>query len=169
MWWSRELPYCSQLLNGGTATCIFPGSFYLSIYIFLKCSSCCCSVAKLCVTHHDPMDCSMPGLPVPHYLLEFAQIDVHPSVVPSNRFILCHPLLLLPSIFPSIGVFSNELAPHIRWPRYWSFTYDLESGSDSYFFSTTSYAIKLCNSDFHVEDLCHMILHVTCPYMPLIP
>ena len=44
------------------------------------------------------------------------------SVMPSNRLILCHPLLLLPSIFPSIRVFSNELALHIRWPKYWSFS-----------------------------------------------
>ena len=44
------------------------------------------------------------------------------SVMPSNRLILCHPLLLLPSIFPNIRVFSNELALHIRWPKYWSFS-----------------------------------------------
>ena len=43
------------------------------------------------------------------------------SMMPSNHLILCHPLLLLPSIFPSIRVFSNESAPHIRWPKYWSF------------------------------------------------
>ena len=45
------------------------------------------------------------------------------SVMPSNHFILCHPLLLLPSIFPSIRVFSNESALHIRWPKYWNFCY----------------------------------------------
>ena len=44
------------------------------------------------------------------------------SVMPSNRLVLCHPLLLMPSIFPSIRVFSNESALHIRWPRYWSFS-----------------------------------------------
>ena len=47
------------------------------------------------------------------------------SVMPSNRLILCRPLLLLPSIFPSIRVFSNELAPHIRWPNYWSFSFSI--------------------------------------------
>ena len=46
------------------------------------------------------------------------------SVMPSNHFILCHPLLLLPSIFPSIRVFSNESALHIRWPKYWSFSFN---------------------------------------------
>ena len=47
------------------------------------------------------------------------------SVMPSNQLILCHPLLLLPSVFPSIRVFSNELALHIRWPKYWSFSFTI--------------------------------------------
>ena len=47
------------------------------------------------------------------------------SVMPSNHLILCHPLLLLPSIFPSIRVFSNEAALHIRWPKYWSFGFNI--------------------------------------------
>ena len=55
-------------------------------------------VSTLC----NPMDCSMPGLPIYHQLMSIV------SVMPSNRLILCHPLLLPPSIFPSIGVFSNE-------------------------------------------------------------
>ena len=53
------------------------------------------------------------------------------SVMPSNHFILCHPLLLLPSIFPSIRVFSNESALCIRWPKYWSFSFSI-SPSDEY-------------------------------------
>ena len=65
----------------------------------------CCSVVKSCTTLFDPTDCSIPGFPVLHYLLEFAQIHVH-CVGDSNDLILCHPLLLLPSIFPSIRVFS---------------------------------------------------------------
>ena len=47
------------------------------------------------------------------------------SVMPSNRLILCHPLLLLPSIFPNIRVFSNETVLHIRWPKYWSFSFSI--------------------------------------------
>ena len=47
------------------------------------------------------------------------------SVMPSNHLILCHPLLLLPSIFPSIRVFSNESVLHIRWPKYWSFSFSI--------------------------------------------
>ena len=50
--------------------------------------------------------------------------------MPSNHLILCHPLLLLPSIFSSIGVFSNESALHIRWPKYWSFSFSITSSSE---------------------------------------
>ena len=70
----------------------------------------------------QPMDCSMPGFPVLHHfswsLLKLMFIE---SVMPSNLFILCCLLLLLPSIFPSISIFSNESALCIRWPKYWSF------------------------------------------------
>ena len=71
-------------------------------------SACCCSVVSaLC----NPMDCSTPGFPVLHQLLELAQTHMSiESVMPSNHLVLCLPLLLLPSIFPSIRVFSNELA-----------------------------------------------------------
>ena len=72
-------------------------------------------ITKLCMTLCDPMDCSTLGFPLPHHLLEFAQAYVH-------WIILCHPLLLLPSIFPSSRVSSNELALCIRWPKYWSFS-----------------------------------------------
>ena len=67
---------------------------------------CHCLVTQLCLTPCNPMDCSMPGFLVLCYLLEFAQIE---SMMPSNHLILCWPLLLLPSIFSSIRVFSNEL------------------------------------------------------------
>ena len=50
--------------------------------------------------------------------------------MPSNHLILCHPLLLLPSIFPNIRVFSNESAPHIRWPKYWSFSFNIGPSSE---------------------------------------
>ena len=51
-------------------------------------------------------------------------------VMPSNHLILCHPLLLLPSIFPTIRVFSSELALHIRWPKYWSFSFSFSPSSE---------------------------------------
>ena len=75
----------------------------------------------MCLMLSDPMDCSTPGLPFHHQLLEFTQIHIE-SVMPSNHLILCCPLLLLPSIFPSIRVFSNESALCIRWPKYCSFS-----------------------------------------------
>ena len=83
-----------------------------------KCNNQFNSVPQLCLTLHDPMDCSMPGFPVHHQLPELVQTYVHRvdgAIQPS------HPLLfpLLPSsIFPSIRVFSNESALHIRWPKY---------------------------------------------------
>ena len=66
------------------------------------------SVTQSCLTLCNPMDCSMLGLPVHHQLLEFTQTQSIELVMPSNYLILCHPLLLLPSIFPSIRVFSNQ-------------------------------------------------------------
>ena len=66
----------------------------------------------------DPKDCSTPGLPVHHQLLEFTQTHVHWVSEASNHLILCRPLLLPPSIFPSIRVFSNESVLCIRWPKY---------------------------------------------------
>ena len=68
-----------------------------------------------------PMDCSMPGLPVPHHHLKFAQVQAHSSVMPSSHLILWHPLLL-PSIFPSIRISSNKSALLIRWSKNWSFS-----------------------------------------------
>ena len=86
-------------------------------------SICCyCSVGQSCPTLCDPMDCSMPGFPVLHHLPELAQTHVHgvgDAIQPSYPL---SPLLLLFSIFPSIRVFSNELALRPRWPKYCSFS-----------------------------------------------
>ena len=81
------------------------------------------SVTQSCPTLCDPMDCSTPGLPVYHQLPEFTQTMSIESMMPFNQIILCCPLLLLPSIFPNIRVFSNESALCIRWPKYWSFSF----------------------------------------------
>ena len=88
---------------------------------------CCCLVAQLCPILCDPMDCSIPGFPVlHHHLPEFAQTHVIEMVMPSNHLILCRPLLLMPSIFPSIGFFfSNESTLLIRWPKYWNFSFSI--------------------------------------------
>ena len=89
------------------------------------------SVLKLCLTLCDPMDYSTPGLPVHHQLSEFNLLKLMSIelVMPSNHLILCHPLLL-PSIFPSIRVFSSESALHIRWPKYWSFSFSISLSSE---------------------------------------
>ena len=83
------------------------------------------SVAQSCPTLCDPMNHSTPGLPVHHQLPEFTQTHVHCVVMPSNHLILCPALLLLPLIFPSIRVFTNESALPIRWPKYWSFSFSI--------------------------------------------
>ena len=88
----------------------------------------CCSVTKSCQTLCSPMDCSTPGFPVLHYLPEFAKTQLSiESVMPFNYLIVCCLLLLLPSIFPSIRAFSDESALHIRWPKYWSFSFSISS------------------------------------------
>ena len=78
----------------------------------------------------DPMDCSsQASLSITNSwsLLKVMSIE---SMMPSNRLILCCPLLLLPSIFPSIRVFSNESALHIRWPKYWSFSFSISPSNE---------------------------------------
>ena len=84
---------------------------------------CCCSVAKSCPILCDPMNCSMPAFPVLIITLSLFKLMSIESVIPFNHLILCHPLLLLPSIFPRNRVFSNESGLCIRWPKYWSFSF----------------------------------------------
>ena len=88
------------------------------------------SVAQSCPTLCDLMDCSTPGLPVHHQSSEFAQLISIESVMPSNHFILCCPLLLPSSIFPNIRVFSNESVLCIRWPEYCCFSFNISSSNE---------------------------------------
>ena len=92
------------------------------------------SGTQSCPTLCNPMNRSTSGFPVHHQLPESTQTHVHcvgdaikllsiESVMPSNHLVLCHPLLLLHSIFPSIRGFSSDLSLHIRWPKYWSFSF----------------------------------------------
>ena len=87
------------------------------------------SVAQVCLTFCNSMDCSTPGFPVYHQLSGLAQTHVHWSVMPSNHLILCCALLLL-SIFPRIRVFSNELVLRIRWPKYWSYSFNISHSNE---------------------------------------
>ena len=92
---------------------------------------CCCSAAQLWLILWDPMNCSTPGFPFLHHLLELAQTHVHwvgDAIQPSHP--LFSPLLLLLSIFPSIRVFSNESALLIRWPKYWSFSFSISPSNE---------------------------------------
>ena len=76
------------------------------------------------------MDCSMPGLPVHHQLLELTETCVHKV---GDAIQVSHPLsplLLLPSIFPSVRVFSSESVLHIRWPKYWSFSFSISPSNE---------------------------------------
>ena len=93
--------------------------------------SSCCLITQSCPTLWDPMDCSTPGFPVLHHLLEFAQIHVHwvSDAIQPSHLIFCHPLLL-PSIFPSIRVFSNESVLRIRWQKYWNFSFSISPSNE---------------------------------------
>ena len=90
------------------------------------------SVAQSCPTLCDPMDCSTPGLPgvIPTNSWGLLKLMSMESVVPSNHLILCHPLLLPPSVFPSIRVFSSESVLCIRWPKYWSFSFSISPSNE---------------------------------------
>jgi len=83
------------------------------------------SVTQSCLTLCDPMNCSTPGLPVRHQLLEFTQTHVHrvgDAIQPSHPLLS---LLFLPPVPPSIRVFSSESTLHMRWPKYWSFSFSI--------------------------------------------
>ena len=91
---------------------------------------CCCSVASSRPTLCSPMDCSTPGFPVLHCLPELLKLMSIELVMPSNHLILCHPLALLLSVFPSIRAFSNESAVCINWPKYWSFSFSISPSNE---------------------------------------
>ena len=101
-----------------------PGSGFLEGSVTFQAknfNNCYCSVAQSCPTLWDSMDSSTPGLPASHHLLEFTQIDVIELMMPSNHLLLCHHLLLLPSIVLSIRVFLCQgvgSSHRKRWPEY---------------------------------------------------
>ena len=90
---------------------------------------CCCSVPQSYLPLCDLMDCSMPGFSVLHYLPKFAQTHAHWIGNASNYLILSR-LLLLPSVFPSIRVFSNESALHMRGSKDWSFSFNISPSNE---------------------------------------
>ena len=103
----------------------------------------CCPVTKLYWTLCNPIDCNMPGFPDPHYLLEFDQVHMHwigDVIQPSHPLLPC---FLLPSVFPSIRVFSNESAVRIKWPMYCIFSFSISSSSE--YSGLISFKIDWCD------------------------
>ena len=103
---------------------------FISFFFFSSNVCCCCSFAQSCLTLRHPMTAACQAslsLTVSRVTLKRVSIE---SVMPSNHLILCRPLLLLPSIFPSIRVFSNESALRIRWPKYWSFSFSISPSNE---------------------------------------
>ena len=88
------------------------------------------SFAQLCPTLCNPMNRSTPDLTVHHQLQSPLKLMSIESVIPSSYLILCRPLLLLPSIPPSIRVFSNELTLRMRWKKYWSFSFSISPSNE---------------------------------------
>ena len=88
------------------------------------------SVAQSCPTLCDPMNCIMPGLPVHLHCRSLPKLMSIKSVTPFSHLILCCPLLLLPSTIPSIRVFSNGSTLPMRWPKYWSFSFNISPSNE---------------------------------------
>ena len=88
------------------------------------------SVVQSCPTLCDPMNCSMPGLQSITSSRSSLKLMSIESVMPSSHLILCHSLLLLPPIPPSIRVFSNESTLHMRWPKFWSFSFSISPSNE---------------------------------------
>ena len=104
--------------------------FSLKIFVYVCMHFCCCSVTKSCPILCDPMDCSMPGFPVLHYSLEFAQSHmpwVNNAIQPSYPLSSPSPPALNLS---QHHVFSNESVLHIRWPKYWSFSFSISLSNE---------------------------------------
>ena len=112
---------CNQGCKGINESCI-------PVRVFFP--PCCCSVTELCPTLCSPVDCSTQAclsFTISQNFLKLMSIEL---VMPSSHLILCRPRLLLPSIFPSIRVFSNELALCIRWPKYWNFSFSASPSNE---------------------------------------
>ena len=111
------------------------------------------SVAQSCTTLCDPLDYQASlSITNSQSFLKFMSINL---VMPSNHFILCRPLLLLPSIFPGIRVFSNESVLHIRWSKYWSFSFSISPSSEY----SMSLSFRIDWFDLAVQGTLKSLLH----------
>ena len=127
--WEKK-PWCWEQFRAGWKRVIENKMVGWHSRLQWTCCYCCCSVAQSCLTLCGPMDCSTPSFPVLHYLPEFAQTHVH------CRW--CHPTISF-SVAPfsppalnlsGIRVFSNESALHIKWPKYWSFSFSISPSNE---------------------------------------
>ena len=109
--------------------CLLLGAYTLKIFLGI-----CNILLSVQLLRHvglyDPVDCSTPGFPVHHQFPELAELMSIKLEMPSNHLNLCHLLLLLPSIFPSIRVFPKESVLCIRWPKYWSFSFSISPSNE---------------------------------------
>ena len=126
VWWLRRAWCWHNFLCSSLRFKLIALGLYLTLFRVYQFSS----VAQSCLNFCDPMDGSTLGFPVHHQLPELAQTHVRQLSDAINHLILCWPLLLPPSIFPSIRVFPNELALCIRWPKYWSFSFSISSSNE---------------------------------------
>ena len=120
----------SLWLFGSILKTLFPISCPLLLLSSVQFSVHFISVAQSCPTLSDPMDCSTEASLSITNSRSWLKLMSLASVMPSNHLILCHPLFLLPSIFPQIRVFSNESVLHIRWPKYWSFSFSISPSNE---------------------------------------
>ena len=132
---SKEQCWSQTHLSGPSWVVIFlsrssPSLFTSSLLQPVHLSPAHCSVAQSCLTFATPWTAArQASLSITNSwsLLKLMSIE---SVMPSNHLILCRPLLLLPSIFPSVRIFSNESALCIRWPKYWSFSFSISPSNE---------------------------------------
>ena len=104
--------------------------FWVKCLHFFSMTLHCCSAPQSFPTLCDTRYCSTPGFPVLQYLPRLHKLMSIESVMPSNHLTHCRPLLLLTSIFPSIRDFSNESALCMRWPKYWSFSFNISPSNE---------------------------------------
>ena len=134
VWYSHLFKNHSKSQEGGDIRILMANSFWClaettqcfkAIILQLKINS-----FQSCPIPCDSMDCGTPGFPVHHQLPELLKPMSTESAMPSSHLILCHPLLLLPSVFLSIRVFSNESVLCIRWLKYWHFSFNISPSNE---------------------------------------
>ena len=128
--WHSLSPLEAKLHERGLPLWIFTDGFPATAWAALSSEPAVSSVAQSCPALGNYMACSTPGFPFLHQLQELLKLMPIEWLMPSNHFILCRPLLLSPSIFPSIRVFSKESVLCIRWPKYWSFTFNISPSNE---------------------------------------